>query len=137
MMMKYLFLLILLNLPNCVGCDDHEYLPDCTSGNCVDTNINGSVYVKQTGEKLKNVPVTVFFGTNKLFDYKEVASGKTDKNGEFHFKVIIDTTFFDTYSLGVQITIPKKYQSDPPVYYESRSFYHYDPDTLQNINFEF
>ena len=124
-----------------ISCEK-EYLPDCTSGNCVNTNIKGSLYVKPTGEKLSNILVEVSFVYKNTMWFvvpHKVVSGKTDKNGIFNFNVTIDTTYFKEYSLWVRIPQLENYISvhNISLDYISMWFYDYDADVLQNIHFEF
>ena len=141
----WIFLFVSMSLISCTRIDqkffESEYLPNCTSENCVDVNIKGSLYVVQTGEKLKNVSVEVFFipknGLSMLFSEK-VVSGKTDKNGIFNFNTVIDTTLFKDRRLAVWITRPKNYII-PSIHNNHEDlicidFYNYDAEALQNID---
>jgi len=122
---------------------EKDYLPDLDSEHCINVNIKGSVCVKPSEEKLNNIPVEVLFVYNySMFSYEiqKVVSGKTNKNGEFDFKAIIDTTSFKNYYLCIRIPRLADYISFPysgNSNYVDINFYDYDADALQkSINFE-
>lgn len=114
------------------------YSPDCKSGNCVSVNIKGAVYVKPSKEGLNNIPVRVYFYENARYGWftepRGVVSGKTNRNGEFNFKVTINPADFDKYRLYVKIPVQKDYLAFAE---DSKCFYDFDADALQNINFEY
>ena len=84
-----------------------------------------------SGEKLNNVLIEVDF--IKGWGIQKVISGKT-KNGEFNFNVKIDTTSFDDHYLSVFCRQPANYITAFNRTHER--FYHYDKESLKNINFE-
>ena len=115
---------------------------DCTSGNCVNVNIEGLLDVKPPGDKLDDIPVEVFFVRGGLFSFdKKVISGKTDKNGVFNFSVEIDTALFLDHCLQVRISQIENYFSDR--WWNDRdgctkkNVCYYNKEELQNINFIF
>ena len=129
--------------------DDHinskKYSPNCKTGDCVELNSKVSLFVKPTGEALSNVSVEVLFHNRSnwvvaLSAPHRVASGKTDKNGEYKFKEKIDITDFKDYSLIVIIPEQKNYlivNSTVNAGSISKIFNSYNEDALKNINFEF
>lgn len=122
---------------------EKKYEPDCKTGNCMSVNIKGSLLVKPSGEGLKNIPVEVYFERNSsawIPEKRKVVSGKTNKNGDFDFKVTINTKSFEDYHLYVRIPEQKNYISATRPYGEFiwRNFDSYDEDELkENIIFEF
>ena len=118
------------------------YKPDCDMGNCVTVSFNVSVVVKPLGTGIKGVPVDVHFsysnkGTTSHLISRKIASGKTDKNGEFSFKAIVDTISVDNYSFLVTIPVQEGYINPEALHFTSASerFNRID-DGVQNINFE-
>jgi len=139
---QLLFFLSLCSLWAYTSCG---YYPDLKSENCISVNIKGALYVKTTGEALKNIPVEVYFyqrtqGVVVIPPLEQkVASGKSDKNGKFNFKVTIDTTHFIDFYLSINVKQIANYLSVTQTTdsYIQRLFYNFDPDALQNISFEF
>jgi len=126
-------LIVMLLTLSSNSCEKDKYEPDCKSGDCVDVNIKGSLRVKPSGEGLGDVPVEVrFVKTGTIFNMeKKVGSGKTNKNGEFDFKVKINSN--DGTYLRVVIPEQKNY-----IYFTNdKSFWVLDNPALRNINFEF
>ena len=84
------------------------------------------------------MPVEVYFSDSPkvpLFPLeRKVASGKTNKNGEFDFKTTIDTKSFENWHLVVKIPEQKNYIT---VSENFRRFDIYCEDALKNINFIF
>jgi len=130
---------------SCEKEDMKPYMPDCETGNCVSVNIKGSLIVKPSGEGLMNIPVVIFFrkceGRIPVFcDERKVVSGKTNKNGEFDFRVKINPRSFKDYNLIVEIPEQKNYittdrsaSADKIIQY----FTDFNEDALKKINFEF
>ena len=119
---------------------EKKYEPDCTSGNCVKVNIKGRVYVKPSGSGLNKIPVDVFFVKQSgawFPDTRKVVSGKTNNNGEFDFRVTIDTTSFEDYSLMVSIPEQKNYMRSPNNINEVTVFRSFKKEALQNIKVEY
>ena len=117
-----------------------KYAPDCKTGNCVSVNIRGALRVKPSGAGLNNVPVNVYFDNSHLSrvpiftTQRKVATGKTNKNGEFDFKVTIDTKTFEDFRLIVEIPEQKKYIAVSGYF---KSFGSINEEVIQNINFVF
>jgi hypothetical protein len=111
-------------------------LPECT-GNCVDVAIGGKLYVKTDGKVLSGVPINVTFIRNSL-DFSKpsymVASGMSNNNGTFNFRVTIDTSMFESYNLYVEAIIDSNYIA---VDNGEKPFYSFDRKSFENINFEF
>lgn len=143
-LIKWLIILISIRCLFISCVKEKEYLPDCTTGNCIDVNIRGLLYVITSEEKINNIPIEVFFykRTGEWYgEIQKIISGKTNKNGVFDFTVTIDTTFFEDYHLTVRVPHQKNYITfdDNNSYHEysTRSFYYYNKDMLQNVNFGF
>ena len=146
LMKAYLFrvTLIALFLTVCAfSCEKdnmEKYAPDCKTGNCVSVNIRGALRVKPSGAGLNNVPVDVYFSNSHLFKVpifptqRKVTTGKTNKNGEFDFKVTIDTKTFEDFRLIVKIPEQNNYIA---VSENIRSFGGINEEAMQNINFVF
>ena len=119
-----------------------EYLPDCTSGSCVNVNIKGSVHVVPSGEKLNNKPVKIYFNGGMFGEFTyNIVSGKTDKNGEFNFNARIDTTHFNgSYRLYVAVSgLSDDYISERLKFSDDAtylSFGYFDENALKNIEFK-
>ena len=119
------------------------YKPDCETGNCVTVSFKGSVVVRPSGTAINGIPVDVNFsyskkGTTSPSYTGKIASGKTDKNGEFNLIGTIDTISVDNYSFLVRIPVQEGYISPAGFHSPSVSkyFYSIDEGVEQNINFE-
>jgi len=121
------------------------YEPDCETGNCVSVNIKGSLIVKPSGEglKIKNVPIEVYFSriTSAWIPAKRrIILGKTNKNGDFDFRVTIDTKSFEDNYLIVKVPAQKNYFCSSEFGVERNNFKiysKYNEEVLKNITFEF
>jgi len=135
---KAIVLFLIVSAFSCEKEDMEKYVPDCKTGSCVNANIKGSLRINPTGEGLRNVPVEVYFSDSPkvpLFPTeRKVASGKTNKNGEFDFKVTIDTKSFENFHLIVKIPEQKNYITASENF---RKFDSYCENALKNINFRF
>ena len=116
--------------------------PPCT-GNCVNINISGTVYIKTSGAALQNVPVEVNWFRKAYCigctSYK-VVSGKSDKDGKFNLNCTIDSTFFKNYFLSVRVPSDTNYLTtygEGGLKFNEECFYDFNLPDLQNIKFEF
>ena len=78
-----------------------RYAPDCSKGNCVNVNIRGSLRVRPSGDGFRNIPVEIYFlrkSSAWIPARRKIVSGRTNRNGEFDFRVTIDTKTFEEYS---------------------------------------
>ena len=119
-----------------------QYKPDCKSGNCVNANIKGSLMLKPAGTGLRNVQVDVLFRSHTAgwFDRPlRVASGRTNKNGEFDFRATINTKSFEDHTLFVSVPKLNNYISVPLESGDNiiQSFHNYNSSDLKNISFVF
>ena len=131
---------------SCEKEDMKKYEPNCRTGNCVDVNIRGTLVVKPEGTGLRNIPVVVYFYKGSrvpLFPVeRKVASGKTNRNGEFDFKVTINTRSFEEHYLIVKIPEQKNYFTIHSEYgatfdMNHRIYRDYNAEDFKSINFEF
>ena len=119
-----------------------EYIATCNSGNCVDVNIKVSLILKPSGEGLSNIPVDIHFSEKWQVwfpEIKKVASGKTNKNGEFDINLKMNLEDFKKYILFVRIPEQKNYITIPSTKlgYSEISFISFEPEALKNIKFLF
>jgi hypothetical protein len=123
-----------------VSCRKNQ--PIC-SGNCVDINVNGRIYLKTTNASFSNVPVEVIWFINSLCwgcTSYTVASGKTDSDGRFNFNATIDTTYFRKYFLAVRIPRDSNYLSAPGeggVNFIEKRIWNFTPNDLENLKVEY
>lgn len=131
---------ILLMAATCLlinSCEKDQ--PDCT-GNCVSVRISGRVYDKTSGMGFKDVPVEVKWVKACIgcTSYK-IAEGNTKNDGSFDFTKIIDSSFFDNYSLIVRIPNDTNYVSPFDFHsniYHQKDFGFLNLNALQQVEFQ-